>query len=145
MALTTEAFQTQVGELREQAHHTLLGAVKAASEKDVLVLRNLSTADWQTAARSLLLHRRTSVLSALSEDGLTAVAHGHIDMAVLTRRAVDVAAEHSMQQAITEIAGRRFKLDLEDEHEAALHSLSTADLGDALMEAYAAGRQSVTL
>lgn len=145
MALTPEAFQARISELREQAHHTLLGAVKTASEKDVLILRNLSAADWQAAARALVLHRKTSVLSALSEDGLTAVAHGHIDMVALTRRAVDVAAEHSMQQAITEIAGRRFNLDLQDEPDTALHSLCTADLGDALMEAYAAGRQSVTL
>jgi hypothetical protein len=143
MTFTTDAVNNRIAELREEAHQTLLGAVKASGNDKDGSLQQLSANEWQAAARSVLLHRRTSILSALSDECMTAVALGHIDMAVLTRRTLDVADEHGMQQAIVGIAHQRLRVDLADGYEPTQHSLDTAVVGDALMDAFAAGRESV--
>ncbi len=104
-------------------------------------MRGITTQDWQTAARAMLMARKTSVLEALSNNSLEAVAFGHVDVRESLFWAIGVADEHAAQRIVQEIAARRLNLDI-DEHASALHSMETGLVHDALLEAYVTGANS---
>lgn len=144
MAITAAAFESEISVLHDEVHQVLMGAVKsqdANAAKRIETMRAITTQDWQAAARVLLMARRTTVLEAMSDNSLEAVALGHVDVRRSLCRAMDVADEHAAQRAVQEIAGRRLNLDM-DEHASALHSMETGLVHDALLEAYNAGANS---
>ena len=144
MAITTQAFDREISALHDEVHQVLTGVVKvkggdvAAKIED---MKALTTQEWQSAARALLLARKTSVLEALSPQGLEAVAFGHVDVRRSLSRAIELADEHAAMRTVQEIACRRLNLPME-EADSALHSLETGLLHDALMEAYVSGANS---
>jgi hypothetical protein len=144
MAITTAAFESEICNLQNEVHQVLMGAVKsqdANAAKRIEAMRGITTQDWQTAARAMLMARKTSILEALSNNSLEAVAFGHVDVRESLFWAIGVADEHAAQRIVQEIAARRLNLDI-DEHASALHSMETGLVHDALLEAYVTGANS---
>jgi len=144
MAITTAAFESEICNLQHEVHQVLMGAVKsqdANAAKRLETMRGITTQDWQTAARAMLMARKTSVLGALSDSGLEAVAFGHVDVRGSLCRAIDVADEHAAQRTVQEIAARRLNLGV-DEHTSSLHRVEVGLVHDALLEAYVTGANS---
>ncbi|MBU4509367.1 MAG: hypothetical protein KJ740_23530 [Gammaproteobacteria bacterium] len=144
MAITTAAFESEICNFQHEVHQVLMGAVKsqdANAAKRIETMRGITTQDWQTAARAMLMARKTSVLEALSNNSLEAVAFGHVDVRESLFWAIGVADEHAAQRIVQEIAARRLNLDI-DEHASALHSMETGLVHDALLEAYVTGANS---
>ena len=144
MAITKAAFDRELAVLDSEIHQVLTGAVRShdANTADrIESMKAISTQEWQNAARALLMARKASVLEAMSQSCLEAIAHGHIDLNASLHRAIDVASEHKAQRTVQEIAARRLNLCM-DEHASALHSMETGLVHDALLEAYNAGATS---
>lgn len=144
MAITTAAFESEICNLQNEVHQVLMGAVKsqdANAAKRLETMRGITTQDWQTAARAMLMARKTSILGALTDSGLEAVAFGHVDVRGSLCRAIDVADEHAAQRTVQEIAARRLNLGV-DEHTSSLHRVEVGLVHDALLEAYVTGANS---
>lgn len=138
--------QPELSSLGEEVHQVLLGAVNSAMQDKraaarIDSMKGVTRQEWKEAARALLMARKTAVLEALSAPSLEAVAFGQVDLRDVLYRAVDVADEHAAERQIREIASRRLNMDLEEQG-AALHSLETGLLHDALMEAFISGQNT---
>ena len=144
MAMTAQAFEREISVIHGEVEQTLMGAVKCKDAKAVQrveVMKSITTQDWQTAARALLMSRKTSVLDALNDTCLEAVAFGHVDLRRSLFRVIEAADEHAAQRAVQEIAMRRLNLKPEG-NGTAVHNLETGLVCDALLEAYAMGANS---
>ena len=144
MAITAQAFEREISVLHGEVEQTLMGAVKskdAQAAERIEVMKSLTTQDWQTAARALLMARKTSVLEALNDASLEAVAYGHVDVRRSLFRVIEAADEHAAQRTVQEIAIRRLNLRPEG-NGSAVHNLETGLVCDAMMEAYVMGANS---
>ena len=144
MAISTAAFENEIFSLQNEVHQVLTGAVKsqdANAAERIETMRGITSQDWQTAARAMLMARKTSILGALSYRSLEAVAFGLVDVRESLCQAIDVADGHAARRTVQEIAARRLNLGI-DEHSSSLHRVEAGLVHDALLEAYVTGANS---
>jgi molecular chaperone GrpE (heat shock protein) len=131
-------------EVQKEIDQVLVGTLKACvseAPKEIESLKGIMTHEWQNAARTLLMARRTRILSAMSESAVEAVANGLLSMHDSICRAIEATDEQAAIKAVERISAQHLKVVFNNRADM-IHSLSVGPLYDALMDAYVSGANS---
>jgi hypothetical protein len=137
-----ESFTLQ--DVQKEIDQVLIGTLKVCrseAPKEIESLKGIMTHEWQNAARTLMLARRTRILAALSEPAVVAVANGLLSMHDSICRAIEATDEQAAIQAVEHISAQRLKVVFNNRTDLIV-SLSAGPLYDALMDAYVSGANS---